>query len=129
MTSSAGGSGVADAGSWTSNASPTSRRSARARAWSIARLIAMRCSQGRSGRRRSKRFSRPERREKGLLRDVLRRRGVVDDEVGGLVQPRPVTVEQRLDRLGAARLRRAHQRRVRAFPNLRMTHGATERES
>ena len=36
---------------------PTSARSARARAWSIARLTTIRCSHGRSGRRRSKRCS------------------------------------------------------------------------
>src|SRR5207247_1152738 len=40
--------------------------------------------------------------EEGLLRDVLRGRGVVDDEVGGAVGERPVVAEERLDVRGRA---------------------------
>ena len=47
--------------------------------------------------------------EEGLLGDVLGGRGVVDDEKGRPVRPRPVQPEERLDPRGGPSLRRAHE--------------------
>ncbi len=84
--------------------SSDSRRCARARAWSIALLTTIRCSQGPNGRRRSKRSSArigPGR----FLCDVLGRGTVPHDEVGGAVRARPVRPEETLERLARPTLR------------------------
>jgi len=47
--------------------------------------------------------------ENRFLCDVLGRRGVVHDQVGGAVRRRPVTAEQLVEGLGRPALRRAQQ--------------------
>ena len=60
---------------------------------------------GPDGRRRSKRWKRADGSQKGLLGDVLGRRGVVDDQERGPVRPTPVGAKERLHCLIGAGLR------------------------
>ena len=70
----------------------------------------MRCSHGANGAAAIEAIEVADRGEERLLGDVLRGRGIVDDEIGGLVRASPVEPEQLVEGSLGPALRAAHER-------------------
>ena len=87
---------------------PTSARSVRARAQSIARLTDDPVEPRAEGPPDVEAVEGAERGEKGFLGDVLGGRRVLHDEIGGAMRARPVLAEQGLQVRDGSGLRPAH---------------------